>query len=250
MHGSGGIASTSAFAPALQHRQVASFKLFQPAQPVRPDNPAVDIPDYDPRVDTPPLSDAELAALDVQLQDLPVDNPMNIEALDGYLTGLLLGPGGPARWRSAQWMPVVWGLDPDGAAPGDSAAPFSSQKQRKKAIVAVLRHLGAIHRQLKQAPQAWEPVFSVAEQGEDELVDAEEWCIGFLQAVALCPDDWAPVFDDAELGPALVPVALLGAEDSGLSPTDLQRLADPAERDALSRAVADGVLLLAGRVLG
>lgn len=213
----------------------------------------MDIPDYDPRVDTPPLSDAELAALDAQLQDLPVDNPMNIEALDGYLTGLLLGPGGVARWRSAQWMPVVWGADPATDAGGDSAAPssapFASQKQRKKAIVAVLRHLGALHRQLKQTPQGWEPVFSVAEQGEDEFVDAEEWCIGFLQAVALCPEDWAPVFDDPDLGPALVPLALLGAEDSGLGAADLQRLADPAERDALSRAVVDGVLLLAGRAL-
>lgn len=209
----------------------------------------MDIPDYDPRVDTPPLSDAELAALDAQLQDLPVDNPMNIEALDGYLTGLLLGPGGVARWRSAQWMPVVWGVDPDAEGAGEAAAPFASQKQRKKAIVAVLRHLGALHRQLKQAPQAWEPVFSVAEQGEAEFVDAEEWCIGFLQAVALAPEDWAPVFDDPELGPALVPLALLGAEDTGLSPAEVQRLADPAERDALSRAVVDGVLLLAERAL-
>jgi uncharacterized protein len=217
--------------------------------PARPDNQAVDIPDYDPRVDTPPLSDAELAALDAQLQDLPVDNPMNIEALDGYLTGLLLGPGGVARWRSAQWMPAVWGQEPATDAAADSAAPFSSQKQRKKAIVLVLRHLGAVHRQLKQAPQAWEPVFSVAEQGEDEFVDAEEWCIGFLQAVALSPDDWAPVFDDPLLGPALVPLALLGADDSGLSAAERERLADPGERDALSRAVLDGVLLLAGRAL-
>ena len=210
----------------------------------------MDIPDYDPRVDTPPLSDEELAALDAQLHGLPVDNPMNIEALDGYLTGLLLGPGGVARWRSAQWMPLVWGVDPAAGAAADPASPFASQKQRKKAIVSVLRHLGAIHRQLKHTPQAWEPVFSIAEQGEEELVDAEEWCIGFLQAVALCPEDWAPVFDDLALGPALVPLALLGAEDSGLSAADLQRLADPAERDALSRAVVDGVLLLAGRVLG
>ena len=210
--------------------------------------PPVDIPDYDPRVDAPPLSDAELAALDAVLQDLPVDNPMNIEALDGYLTGLLLGPGGVARWRSAQWMPAVWGVE-DASAP-DTAAPFASQKQRKKAIVAVLRHLGAIHRQLKQAPQAWEPVFSVAEQDEVEWVDAEEWCIGFLQAVALCPDDWAPVFDDPVLGPALVPLALLGGDDSGLSAADAQRLADPEQRDALSRAVADAVVLLAARALG
>jgi hypothetical protein len=32
-----------------------------------------------------------------------------------------------------------------------------------------------------------------------------------------------------------------------LAPADAARLADPAERDALSRAAMDGVLLLAGR---
>jgi uncharacterized protein len=204
----------------------------------------LDYPDYDPRIPTPPLSDEELDALDAQLQALPADNPMNVEALDGYLTGLLLGPGGVAAWRSATWLPAVWGGD--GA---DGLAPFGSQKQRKRATVLVLRHLGAIDRQLRTAAAAWEPVFSIAEHDGDELVDAEDWCIGFLQAVALDPEAWAPLFDDAELGPALVPIALLGADENGLSAADLARLTDPVQRDELSRAVVDGVLLLAGRAL-
>ena len=204
----------------------------------------MDYPDYDPKLATPPLSDDELADLDAVLAALPSDNPMNIEALDGYLTGLLLAPHGLQRLRSADWLPTVWGGD------GAGTAPFASGRQRKKAAQWVLRHLHAIDVQLRDAPQHWQPVFSIAEGagGEgDELVDAEDWCIGFLQAVALDAEAWETVFDDAELGPLMVPLALLGGDDSGLSEADAARLADPQQRDELSRAVVDAVLALQAR---
>lgn len=202
----------------------------------------MDYPDYNPQIDSPPLSDAELDDLDRLLQALPADNPMNIEAMDGYLTALLVGPPLLARLKSADWLPTVWGGDA-----ADGAAPFPSQKQRKRTAMLVLRHLHAIDVQLQKDPETWEPVFSIADAGEQELVDAEDWCIGFLQAVALDSDAWAPIFDDAELGPALVPLALLGGDDSDLSDADRERLADPEQRDALSRSVADAVLLLQAR---
>ena len=203
----------------------------------------MDYPDYNPEYDTPPLSDAELDALDALLQALPGESAMNVEGLDGYLTALLVGPPLLARLKSADWLPVVWGGD------GMGAAPFTSQKQRKRAAMLVLRHLHAIDQQLRTDAEAWEPVFSIAETPEREIVDAEDWCVGFLQAVALDPEAWAPLFDDAELGPALVPIALLGGDDSQLSQADAARLADPEQRDALSRAVVDAVLRLQARAV-
>jgi len=47
------------------------------------------------------------------------------------------------------------------------------------------------------------------------------------------------------LGAALVPLALLGGDESTLSEADAARLADAEARDGLSRAVADAVILLA-----
>jgi uncharacterized protein len=201
----------------------------------------VDYPDYNPDYDTPPLSDAELDDLDTLLQALPAEGAMNVEGLDGYLTALLVGPPSLARLKTADWLPGVWGGD------GEGAAPFTSQKQRKRATTLVLRHLHAIQQQLRSDAEAWEPVFSIAETAEREFVDAEDWCIGFLQAVALDADAWAPLFDDPELGPALVPIALLGGDDSQLGTADAARLADPEQRDALSRAVVDAVLRLHAR---
>jgi uncharacterized protein len=189
----------------------------------------VQYPDYNPGVQSAPLDDAELEALDRQLQALPADNPMNIEALDGYLTALAVGP-----WksfpRSATWMPAIWGGD------GDGPAPFASEKQRKRTALLVLRHLHAIDRALRDAPGQWEPVVSVAEADTTELVDAEDWCAGFLEAVALDADAWAPAFE----GPLLAPIARLGGEGDTL---DL----DDAQRDELSRAAIDAVQALAGR---
>lgn len=203
----------------------------------------MDYPDYNPALASEALSDDELDALDTLLQALPGEQAMNIEGLDGYLTALLVGPPRWLQGKSAGWLPAVWGGD------GEGAAPFASQKQRKRAAVLVLRHLHAIDSQLRGDAEGWEPVFSVAETAEREFADAEDWCIGFLQAVALDPEAWAPVFDDAELGPQLVPLALLGGDDSSLSAADRERLADPEQRDALSRAVADVVLALNDRRL-
>ena len=201
----------------------------------------MDYPQYNPQTDNAPLSDNELNALDDLLQALPSNEAMNIECMDGYLTALLVGPIDLSQQPSSTWLPAVWGGD------GEGLAPFKSNKQRKRVTLLVLRHLQSIAIQLRDKGEAWEPIFSVAEVEDKDLVDAEVWCIGFLQAVALHPDAWGPMFDDAVVGPALVPIALLGGDEAEQSPQDLERLGDMNVRDQLSRAVLDAVLLLHGR---
>ncbi len=193
----------------------------------------MEYPDYDPARDTPPLSDAELDDLDALLRTLPGDAVMNVEALDGYLTALRVGPPALRTLPSAQWMPPVWGGD------GEGAAPFPSQKQKKRAIVLVLRHLHAIARALATDPEAWEPVVSVAETADGELVDAEDWCAGFLQAVPLDPDGWAALFDDPTWGPMLAPMAVMGGAEGAPD--------DPLARDDASRAAIEAIPALSRR---
>lgn len=199
-------------------------------------------PHYNPASDNRPLDDEELNDLDELLAALPVDTAMNIEALDGYLAGLLLTPGRQlAELHGEAWLPLIWGGDPvDG--PSDTA-PFASGKQRKKAVLLVLRHLQSIATAWTQQPQAWEPIFSFAE-GDDEdteYADAEDWAAGFLMAVDLAPDAWAPLFDGPDTAPLLAPVAALGGEDGALAE------ASAAERDAASRAIPDAMLALWAR---
>lgn len=202
----------------------------------------MEYPQYDPSLDNRPLSDEELDGLDRLLQSLPSEAAMNVEALDGYLTALLVGPPLLPALPTRDWLPAVWGGD------GEGHAPFGSGRQRKSAIVLVLRHLHSIACQLRDDPEQWEPVVSVAEAPEgEEQVDAEDWCIGFLQAVPLAQAGWDALFDDPALGPALVPLVLLGGDESQLSAADRERLQDPAERDELSRAAMEAVLALNAR---
>ncbi|MDR7298085.1 uncharacterized protein J2X16_003434 [Pelomonas aquatica] len=193
-------------------------------------------PQYNPASDNRPLSDDEINDLDELLAALPTDAAMNVEALDGYLAGLLLTPGRRlADLPGEAWLPLIWGGDGE-----PDPAPFASGKQRKKVTLLVLRHLHSIATAWAERPQAWEPIFSFAE-GEDEdteYADAEDWAAGFLVAVSLAPEAWGPRFDGEATAPLLAPIAALGAEDGGLAD------ATAAERDAASRAIPDAMLAL------
>ncbi len=199
------------------------------------------LPQYQPESPLDPLSDDELSALDDQLADLPGDGALNIEALDGYLCGLLLSPQPLSERPGAEWMPLIWG--------GEDAEsdPFGSGKQRKRLVLAVLRHLRALDHELHQNPQAWEPILSVAEDEEGEWVDALDWCAGFMLAVDLDAEAWAPRLQDPEWAELLAPIALLGADEDTLAETDRARLDDLTELDTLSRSVPESVLGMAAR---
>jgi uncharacterized protein len=206
----------------------------------------LDYPQYDPQSAVTPLTPEELDGLDQLLQKLPADGAMTLDGMDGYLTALLVGPPSVLTTvPSAEWLPWVWGGDTAGGS--EDAAPFNSKRQKKATVVQVLRHMRHISQQLHQAPDDWEPIFSVAEQGAQEWADARDWCTGFLQAVDLLPSAWDAVFEDAELGPALAPLLVLGG---GLSDQTLNAdddLDDPTVCDPLSRAVPDAVLRVLAR---
>lgn len=200
-------------------------------------------PPYDPQSAVTPLSAAELDALDALLQRLPADGAMTLDGADGYLTALAIGPPAlRAGFATGDWLPLVWGGDPE---PGpDGAAPFFSKRQRKDTVVLLLRHLRHLMEQFATAPDAWEPVFSIAEQGGREWVDARDWCTGFLQAVDLQPAAWGRTWDDPALAPTLAPLLMLGGGLQGAAATPATP--DDAQAvDALSRAVPDAVLRLA-----
>jgi uncharacterized protein len=208
----------------------------------------MDYPKYDRNSPNTPLNDAELQQLDellLGLAEAGVDGAMTLDGMDGYLTALLVGPSQLLDTApTADWLPLIWGGD------GANGAPFPSNQKRKRTTVLVLRHLQAIACTLRDNPEHWEPVFSVAEQGDREWADAGDGCTGFLQASDLDPAAWEPLFDDPQLGQALVPIALLGG-DASAEDSAAAKLDDPEVRDDLSRAAAEAVMaMLAARAPG
>lgn len=195
----------------------------------------MELPQYQPdKADYLPLTDDELQDLDDWLSELPTDAAMNIEAIDGYLSALLLSPVSLSDKPGAKWMAPVWGG-------GD---PFSSGKQRKRVALLLLRHVHSLSVQWTSKQDEWEPIFSVAEDGEQQLVDAEDWCTGFMIGVDQDSDAWGPLFDHTKTAAALAPIALLGGDEEQLSPEDAEKLTDLHWRDALSREVPEGVLTM------
>lgn len=203
----------------------------------------MDYPHYDPASPLTPLTAAELDALDALLQALPSDGAMSLDGMDGYFTALLSGP--PALLRdqaTADWLPAVWGGD--GPQGNEAAEPFASKRQRKTSVVQLLRHLRHLQQQLAGSPEDWEPVFSIAESGPDEFVDARDWCAGFLQAVDLAPEAWASAWEDLVLATAAAPLLALGGGLEGVSSAPPPAEDDLPALNAASRAVPDAALAL------
>ena len=207
------------------------------------------VPVYDPHSPVTPLTADELQALDQLLHGLDADQVMSLDGMDGYLTAFAIGPDPLRALPTADWLPAIWGGDPAGA---DAAAPFNSKRQRKNMVVLALRHLRHLSQQLNYAADSWEPIFSIAEQGEQEWTDAREWCMGFLQAVDLLPDAWGPVWTTPPLADVLRPLLLLGGGLMDAAPVAAadEDISDLATCDAMSRAVPEAVLQLMASLRG
>ena len=109
---------------------------------------------------------------------------------------------------------------------------------------------------LREHPRLWEPLFSIVEaSGEagqkEEWIDAQDWCTGFLQAMDLQPEAWQAWRQDAELGPTLRTITLLGGDEPPEPGSEeAEALDDPEARDAMARQVVEGVLAMHARRYG
>jgi len=162
------------------------------------------------------MNEADLDTLDrFLMSDHAPDDSMGLSDLDGFLTGILIGP---ELVLPGEWLPHVWG----GEAP-----TFESDDEAQVVHSALLGHYNAIARALDSGePDQLAPVYWVI--GEEDTVRAGDWAEGFLDAMRLRPDAWAPLARDKHAGLLLVPIlALCGNEASEeLLPLDAEARAE------------------------
>jgi uncharacterized protein len=115
--------------------------------------------------------------LDGALADLPVEEPMLLTELDGFLSGLLVCP---ETIPSDEWMTVVWGPETDGIPPLED--PLDVQWF----AAAVEARRDEIARDLARG--RLQPILDVDERNGEVLW--EYWIDGFAAAVALRPNAW------------------------------------------------------------
>ncbi|MES3101714.1 UPF0149 family protein [Sphingomonas faeni] len=101
---------------------------------------------------------SRLRRLDDALADLPLEEPMLLTELDGFLTGILVCPD---AIPPAEWLQSVWGSDDSGVAPFDD--PLDVQWF---ADAVVARH-AEIARDLARGKLR--PIFDVDERNGDVL---------------------------------------------------------------------------------
>ena len=154
-----------------------------------------------------PLSEDELNELGAfLLSDSVSDEAMILDILDGYLVAIAIGP---TSLRPSDWLPGVWGRN------RDDAPAFESMEEAKLIVDLILRHFNSIIESLEQDPDRFEPLFGTftSLDSPGEWIDGDGWASGFLQGIALCQQDWQPLFDDEQGQQWLRPMTLIGADE-------------------------------------
>lgn len=145
------------------------------------------------------LDDAQIEHLAELLEQRAVPfKGFNLEALDGYLSALAVGPVDPAAER---WMPTVWGTPPRWADEAERQAVEDLLQGHLNMARSRVRH-GGDELPDHLAPLLWLPEHP--EEGlpedvdEDELDVGADWALGFFRGVELAEAEWEAWLDENE----------------------------------------------------
>jgi len=178
-----------------------------------------------------PLSEDEIDELNRFLtSDATSDETMMIDALDGYLTAIVIGP---TTLDFNQWFSGIWG-------PTKEDAPdFKSMEEAQHIIDLIIRQMNGIVSDFEDDPDDIAPIFDtvVYPDSPQEYTDAEMWAYGFMCGIDLCRKDWQPLFDDPNSARMLLPLHLLGSDD--VTPEEDALTETPDQREKLAMLIPE-----------
>ncbi len=132
------------------------------------------------------LSDDQVERLSELLEQHAVPaQGLNLEALDGFLSALVVSPGKPLEFE--EWSAVVWGRAPR----------FDARAQAEEAELLLRGHWNTCSARARSgedppeelAPLLWLPEDPMGEH-PDELDVGRDWSLGFYRGVDLRAEDW------------------------------------------------------------
>jgi uncharacterized protein len=146
----------------------------------------------------PPTSPIDLDALDDYLMsDHAPDRSMGLSDLDGFLTGIVVGP---EFILPSEWLPVIWG----GEKP-----EFETEAQMRTVLGTIMGRYNEIAACVNGDPEQLNPIFWEGPEGE---VIASDWAGGFIDAVALRPQAWEPLIRNRRGRMMMMPMLLLNGD--------------------------------------
>src|SRR5277367_3175816 len=86
--------------------------------------------------------------------DLSPDDCMGLSDLDGFLTGVIIGPD---LIMPSEWLPVIW---------GDEEPEFESTAQAETFISLIMGRYNEISSGFNSDPERFEPIFYKSPTGE------------------------------------------------------------------------------------
>ncbi|OIN91763.1 MAG: hypothetical protein AUJ20_09735 [Comamonadaceae bacterium CG1_02_60_18] len=181
-----------------------------------------------------PLTEEEIQQLDhFLLHEVQCDESMTLDALDGYLHAIAIGP---RTLMPQQWMPGIWG---DGQS---MMPPVDSIEQLNHILGLIMRRFNSIITGLEEGAPEISPLWFTTEYRNKEYDDAEGWAYGFTEGVKLCQQDWQPLLDTDQGKEWYLPIGLLGEDDFGPDQDALTRT--PAMRGKLARKIPLAVIAM------
>jgi len=154
------------------------------------------------------LSDEELDELDTFLsaEEMPEEG-MDIAMLDGYLTGIVIGPN---TLMPSQWLAAIWDES------DENPMAWQSAEQMQRIIGLVMRMYNGRVQDLQEGIAEYTPLIYQSEHDGKIIPIIDEWCMGFIRAIQLDPEGWQPLIaaepEDAG-GGLLTPMLLYGTEE-------------------------------------
>ena len=134
---------------------------------------------------------------DYLMSDRAPDDSMGLSDLDGFLTGVVVGP---ELIMPSEWLPVIWG----GAEP-----QFETQDEMRIVLGTIMGRYNEIAACFASDPEEFDPIFWEGPEGE---VIASDWAGGFLDAVALRAQAWKPLIEDDRARILMAPLFLLNGD--------------------------------------
>jgi uncharacterized protein len=146
-----------------------------------------------------PLDDSERARLGAFLSRLSNPKAMDLETLDGFLCGVVVGP---VAILPSEFLPVIWG----GELSDEDA--FASEVQFQEILSLILRLMN----QVAAAFQDRGVYLPELEERSDGSRIGHRWAAGFMRAVDLRRPLWSGLIQDENESGAVLPIALLAGE--------------------------------------
>lgn len=125
------------------------------------------------------LSPAELDELDDFLASADVpESAMDVAALEGYLTAIVIGP---QTVMPSRWLPWVWDMED-----GQRDATFANLDQANRIMGLLMRFWNGIARAFMDDPASFEPIF-----WREAHWGAAEWSEGFILGFQFSDEAWS-----------------------------------------------------------